>query len=152
MMHNMLQNDKYINDDVKLSSREVAKMLEFTRHNNFLQKIAKINKSLTNSTFSSLDYWVESTYIDAKGERRKEYLVSKKGCELLAHKTTGKKGVLFTLKYMERFEAMEEELKKLRVTPSHEIQDLIERALRWIEEQKERRTLALQELNETKYL
>lgn len=53
---------------------------------------------------------------------------------------------------MERFEAMEKALYESMGTPSHEIKDPIERALRWIEEEKERRTLALQELNETKYL
>ena len=42
----------------------------------------------------------------------REYQVTKKGCELIAHKTEGEKGVLFTVKYMERFEKMEQEISK----------------------------------------
>lgn len=96
---------------VRISSREVAEMMEVKRHGDMLAKIDKINEVLTNGKIRSLDYWVESIYTDAKGETRREYLVSKKGCEMLAHKSTGDKGILFTVKYMEKFEQMEEQLK-----------------------------------------
>lgn len=144
-MHDILQNDKYIDDDIKLSSREVAVMLEISRHADLLRKIEKMNTFLTNAKMCSLDYWVQTTYLDAKGEQRKEYLISKKGCKLLAHKTSGKKGVLFTIKYIDKFNAMEEALTNPKTTT-----DPIEQAMQWIKAEEEKR--ALQKLNETKYL
>ena len=37
-------------------------------------------------------------------------LIPKKGCEFLAHKSTGEKGIIFTDRYMDRFEEMENKL------------------------------------------
>lgn len=92
----------------RLSSREVAQMMEIKEHKNLLKKIDGINKDLTSSKVSSLKYWVESTYKDSKGEERREFLITKRGCEFLAHKTNGTKGNLFTDRYMDRFEQMKE--------------------------------------------
>ena len=92
----------------KLSSREVAQMMEIKEHKNLLKKIDGINKDLTSSKVSSLKYWIESTYKDSKGEKRREFLITKRGCEFLAHKTNGTKGNLFTDRYMDRFEQMKE--------------------------------------------
>lgn len=108
-MNNLVKVEE---DNIKrISSREVAEMLEVL-HKNLMKKIGDISVVLTGSKVSPLDYWIESSYKDGKGEYRKEYLISKKGCEFLAHKSTGDKGILFTVKYMERFELMEEKLKK----------------------------------------
>ena len=104
---------KATNEDIqRISSREVAEMMEVKRHSNMLSKIDTIDLTLTNGKISTFDYWIKSTYKDLKGELRREYLVSKKGCELLAHKSTGEKGVLFTVKYMDRFEQMENQIKQ----------------------------------------
>ena len=104
---------KATNEDIqRISSREVAEMMEVKRHSNMLSKIDNIDLTLTNGKISTFDYWIKSTYKDLKGELRREYLVSKKGCELLAHKSTGEKGVLFTVKYMDRFEQMEKQINK----------------------------------------
>lgn len=92
-----------------ISSREVADMME-VRHDNLLNKIRKHTKNLTEVNdlkIKVVDLWRESNYIDSKGEPRDEYQVTKKGCEFLAHKTTGKKGDLFTIRYMNKFEEME---------------------------------------------
>lgn len=94
-----------------ISSREVAEMMEVKRHSDMLDKIDKINQILTNGNFRSSDYWYESQYKAGNGEMRREYQVTKKGCELIAHKTEGEKGVLFTVRYMERFSEMEETIK-----------------------------------------
>lgn len=51
-----------------------------------------------------------STYIDSKGETRPCYLITKKGCDMIANKLTGEKGVLFTAAYVTAFEAMKREL------------------------------------------
>lgn len=95
----------------RISSREVAEMMEVKRHSDLLEKIDKINEFLTNGKIRSLDYWIESTYKDAKGESRREFLITKKGCEFIAHKSTGEKGIIFTHKYMQRFEELEKALQ-----------------------------------------
>ena len=94
-----------------ISSREVAEMMGL-RHDNMMRKIEKINEVLTTSNLSSLKYWYETEYKAGNGEMRREYQVTKKGCELIAHKTEGEKGVLFTVRYMDRFEEMEKKLQK----------------------------------------
>ena len=55
----------------------------------------------------SLDFFIERDYIDKKGESRKRYDITKKGCEMVANKLTGEKGILFTAEYVERFNDME---------------------------------------------
>ena len=101
------------NEDIqRISSREVAEMMGIRQHCDLLRKIDSINKVLGESKIAFTEYWIESTYIDIQNKSRKEYQVSKKGCELLAHKSTGEKGVLFTVKYMDRFEQMEKQLKQ----------------------------------------
>lgn len=107
------QSKGYENVDVKtISSREVAEMMEVKKHSDILAKIDKLNEILTSGKIRSLDYWHKSSYKDSKGEERREYQVTKKGCEMLAHKSTGEKGVIFTHKYMERFEQMENHIKQ----------------------------------------
>lgn len=54
------------------------------------------------------DYFKESSYIDVKGEKRPCYKVTKAGCDFLANKFGGEKGVIFTAKYVKRFNDMEE--------------------------------------------
>lgn len=53
---------------------------------------------------------MESTYFDANNQSRPCYLVTKKGCEFIAHKLTGQKGTEFTARYINRFHEMEHEL------------------------------------------
>lgn len=87
-------------------STEVAEMMEM-EHWKLLRKIDGINKDFNDNKIVVVEYWIESSYTDRKGEERRCYEVTKKGCEFLAHKTTGTKGNLFTARYMDRFEEME---------------------------------------------
>lgn len=87
-------------------STEVAEMME-TRHSDLMRKIEGINKDFNERKIALVEYWIESSYTDRKGEERRCYEITKKGCEFLAHKTTGTKGNLFTARYMDRFEEME---------------------------------------------
>ena len=121
---------------ITISSREVAEMMEI-QHKHLLEKIDKINKTLLSRKIGSVKYWAESSYKDASGKSNREYQVTKKGCEFLAHKSTGEKGIVFTDRYMDKFEAMEKALK----SPSYMIEDPIKRAEAWIEEQKEKRRI-----------
>lgn len=116
-----------------INSKEVAEMMEM-EHSKLLRKIEGINKDFNEAKIGLVDYWLESSYVDKKGEERKCYEVTKMGCEFLAHKSTGKKGNIFTAKYMERFNEMEKELQQMQVA-SYMIADPIERAKKWIEEE-----------------
>ena len=88
------QNNNTGVDVKRISSREVAEMMEM-QHKNLLQKIDNINKvlsaeksankkSLAEKSANEI-YWIESSYT-YNGRRLKEYLVSKEGCEFLAQK------------------------------------------------------------------
>ena len=92
-----------------ISSREVAQMMG-VRHCDLLEKIDSISKDLATEN-SVAKYWIEGTF-ENRGKHYREYQVKKRGCEFLAHKTTGTKGNLFTDKYMDRFEEMEKKLQK----------------------------------------
>lgn len=57
--------------------------------------------------FAPVDFFIESEYTDAKGETRHCYLITKKGCEMIANKMTGAKGTQFTAAYVTLFNDME---------------------------------------------
>lgn len=100
-----------------VSSREVAEMME-KRHDHLLRDIEKhtaILEKVSEPNFGVADLWILSSYLDAQGKERKEYQVTKKGCEFIAHKTTGEKGDLFTIRYMNKFEEMEQYIKEQQV-------------------------------------
>lgn len=91
-----------------LDSREVAEMVGKT-HAHLCRDIAGyVSVISTNPNLDSLNFFVEQTYKDKKGETRKRYDITKKGCEMVANKLTGEKGILFTAEYVERFNQMEE--------------------------------------------
>lgn len=127
-----------------IDSREVAEMLG-KEHSYVLEMIQGregklgIIPVLENANLAVSNYFIQSTYKSGTREY-KCYLVTKMGCELLGNKQQGTKGILFSAKYVERFNQMEEELKKL-YTPSYMIEDPIKRAEKWIEEEKERQQL-----------
>lgn len=56
-------------------------------------------------------FFKESTYRTSQNKEQPCYLVTKKGCEFIAHKLTGIKGAEFTAKYIERFHQMEETIQ-----------------------------------------
>ena len=91
-------------------SREVAEVMEI-RHDSLLRKVEDISKDLVDHKIVVNKYWLESSYKASNGKSNKNYLITKRGCEFLAHKTTGAKGNLFTDRYMDAFERMEDELK-----------------------------------------
>lgn len=93
-----------------LSSMEVAEMVE-KNHADLMRDIRRYAEYLNESNFALVDFFQEDTYKDAKGETRNCYMISKKGCEFIAHKMTGQKGAIFTAKYIERFHEMQDALQ-----------------------------------------
>lgn len=121
----------------KLSSREVAEMMD-VEHSKLLRKIEDINEDFRESKIGFSKYWIESTYtVDGNNKSYKEFQVTIRGCEFLAHKTTGTKGNLFTDKYMDKFVAMENIIQM----QSYMIDNPIERAKAWIQEEEKRQLL-----------
>lgn len=100
---------KYLDNQKVIDSRDVAKMIgKF--HKNLIRDIRRyINDLTTGSKLSPLDFFIESTYEDAKGETRECYLLTKQGCEFVANKLTGKKGTIFTATYVSLFNEYEAE-------------------------------------------
>lgn len=105
--------------DCSLMSTEVAEMVE-KEHRNLLRDIRRYSKQLDESKIEPVDFWTETTYKDVKGEVRPCYLVTKKGCEFIAHKMTGAKGTVFTARYINRFHEMEDYIKQQSPLPELE--------------------------------
>lgn len=53
------------------------------------------------------DYFIKSSYKDSMNREKSSYECTKIGCEMLANKMTGEKGIIFTAKYVKRFNEME---------------------------------------------
>ena len=63
-------------------SRQVAELVD-KRHSDLCRDIAKYADIVsTNAELRSLDFFIESSYVDRKGETRKCYLLTKKGCDI----------------------------------------------------------------------
>lgn len=62
------------------------------------------------SKIGLVDFFRESSYVDAKGQSRPCYQITRKGCEFIANKLTGVKGTEFTARYIDRFHEMEDAL------------------------------------------
>jgi Rha family phage regulatory protein len=98
------------NGQLLVDSREVAEMIG-KRHGDLLRSIDGYVEILTNAKIRSLDFFIKHSYKDSKGETRPCYLLTRKGCDMVANKLTGEKGVLFTAAYVTKFEEMEKKLQ-----------------------------------------
>lgn len=95
-----------------ITTLEVAEMME-TEHAKLIRKLegGKDRKGyieiLSEAQMGVADYFIKSSYKDAQGKERPCYQVTKLGCDFLANKSTGEKGVIFTARYVKRFYEME---------------------------------------------
>lgn len=134
-MNELIENSK-----ITISSMDVADMLGI-RHSEILKKLDGTTKPdgtvkqvgiipvLTKGNFPLSDYFILSSYKDNSGKENKCYLVTKLGCDFLANKFTGEKGILFTAKYVKRFDEMEHTIQnqyKLPTTYKEALLQLIE--------------------------
>lgn len=138
------------NKPLTIDSRDIAGMMN-TKHSEILKKLEGTIKpdgktkqvgiipTLTKGGFPVSDYFIESTYKDGSGKENKCYLCTKIGCDFLANKFTGEKGILFTAKYVKKFDSMEKQLHNTVL--SFQIEDPIERAKAWIREQEQSKLL-----------
>ncbi len=113
-MHNELLNTSAIET---LDSREVAEMIDI-RHDNLIKKIRSYQQILDSSKLRSQEFFIPSTYLNSQNKEQPCYLLTKKGCEMVANKLTGEKGVLFTAQYVNRFEEMEKKITQPQLPSS----------------------------------
>ena len=88
-----------------ITSMEVAEMVG-KNHKELLRDIRKYCEQLGESKIALSDFFTESTYTSEQNRIFPCYLVTKKGCEFIAHKMTGQKGTEFTARYINRFHEM----------------------------------------------
>ena len=90
-----------------ITTLEIAEMME-VEHKRLLRLLDgyKDRKGyvqiLTEAQMGLSDFFIPSTYRDSSGKENKCYEVTKLGCDFLANKFTGEKGVLFTARYVKR--------------------------------------------------
>lgn len=104
-----------MNGQLVTDSRDVAEMTN-RGHNALMKSVRGYIKFLAEGDFDHREFFIESTYQDANNQTRPCFLITRKGCDMVANKMTGEKGVLFTAEYVTRFEEME---KKLTDSTNH---------------------------------
>ena len=106
-------------DDVFYAdSRQVAELVD-KRHDHLVRDIDGYIKTLSkNPKLGASNFFVESSYKQAgNGKEVRCYLLTKKGCDMVANKMTGEKGILFTATYIDKFYEMEHRLKSGTAKP-----------------------------------
>ncbi|MDE7298602.1 MAG: Rha family transcriptional regulator [Lachnospiraceae bacterium] len=91
-----------------LTSMEVAQMVE-KNHSKLLRDIRNYVSQLGEAKIGFTDFFTESTYITEQNKMMPCFMVTKKGCEFIAHKLTGQKGTEFTARYINRFHEIEQQ-------------------------------------------
>lgn len=114
---------KVSNEEYTISTLDIADMME-TSHSKILRKLeGRTEKGkhikgyieiLGEAQMGSSEFFIKSSYVNEQNKTMPCYEVTKMGCEFLANKFTGEKGVLFTAKYIKRFHEMEDALKQVQ--------------------------------------
>lgn len=100
------------NNEFYVDSREVAEMLG-KEHKHLIRDIENYKSVILQSpNLDPANYFEESSYIGGNNQSYKHFLLTKKGCDMVANKMTGSKGVLFTATYVDAFHEMQEHIKK----------------------------------------
>ena len=95
-----------------ITTLEIADMME-TEHSKIIRKLdgGKDRKGyiqiLAEAQMGVTDYFIKSSYVTAQNKEMPCYEVTKLGCDFLANKFNGEKGVLFTARYVKRFHELE---------------------------------------------
>ena len=104
LMRSIKRYSRYIEESN--ASLDAVKNDTIVKENNLDErKIALISEQV-----DLQEFWTESTYVYELNRKKPCYNITKKGCEFIAHKCTGKKGTVFTARYINRFHEMEYEI------------------------------------------
>lgn len=100
------------NGQLLADSREVATVIG-RNHNELLKSIRNYVSYLTKGDFPLSEFFINYTYKDGTGRELPCFLLTRKGCDMVANKLTGEKGTLFTAAYVTKFEEMEKQQANL---------------------------------------
>lgn len=115
-----------------ISSLEVAEMVG-RDHNNVMKDIRRIIEHLGAVT-SYQSYFIESSYTNSQNKELPSFLLTKKGCELYGTRMTGEKGTQFAVKYIDRFNEMEQHIQQQ--LPSDPVELALQQSLKNYQEIK----------------
>ena len=104
------------------------------RHDTLMNKISKEVETINNLGLNSLQNFLESNYINSRGKEYKCYSLNRDGMLQMLNSES----IYCRAKTIEYINSLEEKLKK---KDSYMIDDPIQRAKRWIEEEQERQQL-----------
>ena len=96
-----------------IDSREVADLIG-KQHKHLLADIRKYSEVISKLGEPKVrlsDFFVESSYMSEQNKRMPCYYLTKSGCEMVANKLIGEKGILFTAAYVSKFNMMETHLR-----------------------------------------
>lgn len=125
------------NDRPVVSSRDIARVFE-KEHKNVLQNIQNLKCP---ASFGQLNFQ-PTTYTDTIGREYPEYIITRDGFTLLVMGFTGEKAMAWKIKYIEAFNAMEQELLHRPQLPDFTDPAIAARA--WADEYEQRRALEAQ--------
>lgn len=99
------------NGNFYADSREIAELIG-KEHKNLIRDIVGYEHIISESSkLSPQDFFLKSSYkTEGNNKTYPCYLLTKKGCDMVANKLTGEKGVLFTAEYVSKFDEMEKQL------------------------------------------
>ena len=135
------------NGKIYVDSRQVAKMIG-KRHDNLIRDIdGYVNILGQTSKLRTDNFFVKSSYQAGTGKTYPCYNLTRKGCDMVANKLTGEKGVLFTAEYVTKFEEMEKQIKMQQLLP--DFNNPVEAARAWANEveAKQKALVALEQVN-----
>lgn len=136
-----------INEHGKIyaDSRQVAEMIG-KRHDHLMRSIDGYVEVLGQNPKLGFDnFFIKSSYQAGTGKTYPCYKLTRKGCDMVANKLTGAKGILFTAEYVTRFEEMEKQLQTQQLLPN--FNDPVASARAWADamEAKQKALLELKE-------
>lgn len=114
-----------------VDSREVKDMIG-KEHDQLLRSIRKYIEYLHSAKMQSENYFILSEYLNKRNQPQPHFFLTKMGCELVANKMTGQKGLIFTAKYVEAFNRMEKDLMQ----PKTELEVLAATVNNMVEQEK----------------
>ncbi|MDK9859234.1 Rha family transcriptional regulator [Staphylococcus equorum] len=124
-------------NELYVDSREVAEMVG-KQHKNLIRDIENYEGVILQSSKLSLDdYFIQSTYLGGNNQNYKHYLLTKKGCDMVANKMTGAKGTLFTAMYVDAFHKMDEHIKQSQLNVPQTLMQALEMMFSVQKEQQE---------------
>ena len=107
----IIKNCKGIN---VVDSREVAEMIG-KKHSHLMRDIQSYEKVISeNPKLDSQNFFIRDNYkVEGNNKTYDCYLLTKQGCEMVANKMTGEKGIIFTAEYVQAFNKMEQSVTQL---------------------------------------